>query len=70
MNNMSYCQFENTLADFKQCVEAIGNAETLNDFSNREIHCAEELCCLAEQYISWYSQLEEDTRNLEDVGED
>ena len=31
MANMSYCMFENTSQDLAQCVDAMENAETLDD---------------------------------------
>ena len=56
MGNMSYCQFENTVTDFEQCVEAIGNCESLADFSKSERRAAERMFQLAENYIEWYEQ--------------
>lgn len=58
MGNMIYCQFRNTKFDFEQCLDAIGNAESLDDFSQSEKEYAQALRDLAEQYISWYDQLE------------
>lgn len=66
MANMSYCQFRNTLQDFSQCLEAVGNAETINDFSPEEQSAATELKELAEQYINWFNQLEEDSLDCEE----
>lgn len=57
MANMSYCQFRNTKIDFEQCVDAIGNCESLADFSKDEQEYAESLRELAERYIEWYDQV-------------
>lgn len=57
MGNMSYCQFRNTESDFSQCVEAIGNADSIDDFSKPEQAAAERMLELAENYINWYQQL-------------
>lgn len=66
MSNMSYCQFRNTLQDFNQCLEAVGNAETLDDFSRDEQKAAIALKELAEQYVDWFTQLEQDSVTEED----
>ena len=38
--NMSYCMFENTMRELKQCLEAMDEAETLKelDMSMREMN--------------------------------
>lgn len=66
MGNMSYCQFRNTKLDFEQCLEAIGNAESVDDFSASEQEYAQALRELAEQYISWYDQLEAESQSEEE----
>ncbi len=57
MGNLSYCQFRNTASDFKQCLEAIGNAESIDDISKSEQQAAEELRQMADEYCNWYDQL-------------
>jgi hypothetical protein len=39
MANMSYCMFRNTMADFRNCVDALSNAGSIDDFSVPE-RCA------------------------------
>jgi len=62
MANMNYCRFENTLADLKECIEALENREIL---STSEIRCAERLInefldfCVAEGIIE---ELENDKK--------
>ncbi|QQV91954.1 hypothetical protein vBKpMFBKp34_128 [Klebsiella phage vB_KpM_FBKp34] len=57
MPNMSYCQFRNTEGDFRQCLDAIGNAESIEDFSQSEQNSAENLYEMAKDYVNWYEQL-------------
>jgi len=45
MANMSYCRFENTARDLRDCVEAINNDET-EDLNNYEKGGLEELLLL------------------------
>lgn len=61
MANMSYCQFRNTESDFSQCVDAIGNAGSIDDFSKSERNAAERMYHLANEYISYYEQLLEES---------
>ena len=57
MGNMSYCQFRNTRTDFEQCTDAIGNANSIDDFSDDEQRAASDIYELAQNYINWYDQL-------------
>lgn len=54
---MRYCQFQNTEPDFRQCLDAIGNAGSIQDFSAKEQHAAQSIYEMAQEYISWYDQL-------------
>jgi len=57
MGNMSYCQFQNTAPDFEQCLDAIGNCESLEDFSSTERLYAHRMREMAEQYVEWFDQV-------------
>ena len=50
MGNMSYCRFENTARDLRDCVNAIRNGETdeLNDY---EVEGLQEILDLAQEII-------------------
>lgn len=61
MANMSYCRFRNTEQDFRDCVDAIGNAESIDDFSNSERKSTERLYHLANEYVAYYEQLLEES---------
>tara|TARA_R100001509_G_scaffold17516_2_gene8797 strand:+ start:458 stop:664 length:207 start_codon:yes stop_codon:yes gene_type:complete len=50
MGNMSYCRFENTARDLRDCVHAIHNGETdeLNDY---ELEGLQEILDLAQEIM-------------------
>tara|TARA_R100000697_G_scaffold107365_1_gene122116 strand:+ start:219 stop:413 length:195 start_codon:yes stop_codon:yes gene_type:complete len=50
MGNMSYCRFENTARDLRDCVEAINNNET-EDLNNYERDGLEELLILSKEIV-------------------
>ncbi len=47
---MSYCRFENTARDLRDCVEAINNNET-EDLNNYEKEGLEELLILSREIV-------------------
>ena len=47
---MSYCRFENTARDLRDCVEAINNNET-EDLNNYERDGLEELLILSKEIV-------------------
>lgn len=55
---MSYCRFENTARDLRDCVYAIQEGE-INDLSTSEIRAAQDLLALAEDLIDLQDELEE-----------
>lgn len=61
MANMSYCRFRNTEQDFRDCVDVIGNIESIDDLSNSERKSAERLYHLANEYVAYYEQLLEES---------
>lgn len=75
MGSMSYCLFRNTADDFSGCLEKIGNAQNINEFSAGEAGAARDLREMAEQYIEWFDQLEaeslsDDEEYDDEVGDD
>ena len=63
---MSYCRFENTANDLRDCVEAINNGET-QDLSSYEIRGLANLLEYCEQIMDDKSYIEsiiEKTKNL------
>ena len=61
MANMSYCMFRNTVIDFRDCVDAISNAGSIDDFSTPERGAAELMYHLANAYIANYELLLEES---------
>lgn len=60
MTNMYYCMFRNTVIDFRDCVDAISNAGSIDDFSGPERGAAELMYHLANAYIANYELLLEE----------
>ena len=58
MANMSYCRFENTARDLRDCVQAIENGE-LDDLSSYEKDGLEDLLSLCEELIHMKHEVEE-----------
>ena len=48
MANMSYCRFENTVRDMRDCVNAIEDRET-DELSNYEVNALSEFLDLARE---------------------
>jgi hypothetical protein len=58
MGNMSYCRFENTARDLKDCVNAIQNGET-EDLSSYEIQGLNRLLDYAETIVHYGDDIKE-----------
>ena len=50
MGNMSYCRFENTANDLRDCVNAIRNGET-DELNKYELEGLQEILYLAQEII-------------------
>lgn len=48
MGNMSYCRFENTVRDMRDCIEAIESGDT-DELSDYELEALEEFLSLADE---------------------
>lgn len=55
MANMSYCQFENTLADLRQCNDWLAEHEPTRDLSANELKAFKRLVTLCTQIASDYA---------------
>ena len=60
MANMYYCMFRNTMDDFRNCVDALSDAGSIDDFSVPERGAAELMYHLANAYIANYELLLEE----------
>ena len=58
MGNMSYCRFENTSKDLRDCLQAIENEET-DDLSSYEIDGLEQLLQDCETILDHKEEIEE-----------
>ena len=59
MGNMSYCRFENTAADLRDCLNAIQRGDT-NDLSNYEIDGLKSIMNMASELV----EMEDDITEL------
>ena len=59
MANMSYCRFENTARDLRDCVQAIENGEHTDDLSSYEKDGLEELLDLCEAMFFMKEEIKE-----------
>lgn len=59
MANMSYCRFQNTLEDLRDCVYEMDEAYNLQDMdlSTEEAHAAKRLYQFAKQYVEQFERL-------------
>ncbi len=58
MPNMSYCRFENTTKDMKDCINAIEDQET-DELSNYEVNAISEFLDLARKIINLEHEIEQ-----------
>lgn len=58
MPNMSYCRFENTVQDMRDCINAIEDRET-DELSNYEIQALEEFLDLAREITNLEYDIEQ-----------
>ena len=64
MGNMSYCRFENTAADLRDCLSAIHRGET-DDLSNYEIDGLKSIMQMAHDLVEMEDDVMELVDNLE-----
>ena len=55
MSNMSYCQFQNTLADLRQCNDWLVTNQPTRDLSPEELRAFKSLIRLCAQLASDYA---------------
>ena len=65
MANMSYCRFENTARDLRDCVHAIENGEHTDDLSSYEKDGLEEILSLCEQLFFMKEEIEQSLEQVE-----
>ena len=57
MPNMSYCRFENTVRDMRDCINAIEDRET-DELSNYEVNALSEFLDLAREITNLEPEIE------------
>lgn len=59
MSNMSYCRFQNTFDDLRDCVNAMDEAYTLDDMdlSQDEAHAMKRMYSFCEQFRENFDRL-------------
>jgi len=65
---MSYCRFENTARDLRDCVQAIENGEHTDDLSSYERNGLEELLGLCEEMFHMKEEIEDALKEEESYG--
>jgi len=60
MSNMSYCRFENTSRDLRDCVDAMEEAYTVDelDLSQSELVSMNRMRVLCQEFLDQYERLE------------
>jgi hypothetical protein len=63
MANMSYCRFQNTVQDLRDCVTVVEEAYDLDDLdlSNDETYAMKRMRNLCQDFLDAYERLEEMT---------
>jgi hypothetical protein len=63
MPSMSYCMFENTSIELSQCVDAMENANDIEDLdlSSYEQDAFREMYALCKAYINEFDRIEEES---------
>ena len=69
MGNMSYCRFENTLADMRDCIRALENGLDAEELSEYEISALRSFADVAESIASREQQIENVIEEYEQITE-
>ena len=69
MGNMSYCRFENTLADMRDCLNALENGLDAEELSDYEISALSNFADTARQIARFDNNIENVIEEYEQVGE-
>ena len=67
MGNMSYCRFENTLADMEDCLNALENGLDAEELSEYEIRALRNFADVAESIASRTQQIENVIEEFEEI---
>ena len=67
MGNMSYCRFENTLADMRDCLQALENGLDAEELSSYETRALSNFADVAESIASRAQQIENVLEEFEEI---
>ena len=67
MGNMSYCRFENTLADMRDCLQALENGLDAEELSSYEACALSNFADVAESIASRAQQIENVLEEFEEI---
>jgi hypothetical protein len=69
MGNMSYCRFENTLADMSDCLSALQNGLDVEELSEYEIRALRGFAGMAQAIADYEEQIENVIEEFESINE-
>ena len=69
MGNMSYCRFENTLADMRDCLFAIEEGLDVEELSDYEISALHEFSHVARQIANYEGRIDNVIEEYEQITE-
>mgnify|MGYP004369732447 CR=1 FL=1 len=67
MGNMSYCRFENTLADMRDCLNALENGLDAEELSDYEISALRGFADTARQIARFENNIENVIEEFEEI---
>ena len=67
MGNMSYCRFENTLADMRECLHALENGLDAEELSDYEISALRSFADTARQIARFESNIYNAIEEFEEI---
>ena len=67
MGNMSYCRFENTLADMRDCLHALENGLDAEELSDYEISALHSFADTARQIANYEQRIENVIEEFEEI---
>jgi hypothetical protein len=67
MGNMSYCRFENTLADMRDCLYALENGLDAEELSEYEISALQDFADTARQIARFESKIYDVIGEFEEI---
>ena len=67
MGNMSYCRFENTLADMRDCLFAIEEGLDVEELSDYEISALHEFSHVARQIANFEGRIDNVITKFEEI---